>query len=81
MSVDAFRRRRERGDQVVCRRAGAELANVLWKEVRRGELGVEEAELIAAAVDASDIAFHTTRGSVGRATAIAGALDHPAHGA
>jgi predicted nucleic acid-binding protein len=58
---------------------GAELANVLWKKVRRGELGVEEAELIAAAVDASDIAFHTTRGSVGRATAIACALDHPAY--
>ena len=58
---------------------GPELANVLWKKVRRGELGVDEVGLIAAAIEASDIAFHATRGSLGRATAIACLLDHPAY--
>jgi predicted nucleic acid-binding protein len=58
---------------------GPELANVLWKKVRRRELTAEEAELIAAAIDASDIAFHATRGALARTTAIACSLDHPAY--
>jgi predicted nucleic acid-binding protein len=35
--------------------------------------------LIAAAIDASDIAFHATRGALARTTAIACSLDHPAY--
>ena len=58
---------------------GPELANVLWKKVTRAELTPAEAELIAAAIDASDIAFHPTRPSLGRATAMACMLDHPAY--
>jgi predicted nucleic acid-binding protein len=60
---------------------GPELANVLWKKVARGELEAGEAELIAAAIDASDIALHATRGSFARTTVIACSLDHPAYDA
>ena len=35
--------------------------------------------MIAAAIDASDIAFHATRGALARTTAIACSLDHPAY--
>jgi predicted nucleic acid-binding protein len=58
---------------------GPELANVLWKKVTRGELTAEEAKLIAAAIDASDIALHATRGALGPATALACSLGQPAY--
>ncbi len=57
----------------------AECANILWKKVRRGELGEAEALLAARLLERADVDLVPMRQMLGPATAIATALDHPAY--
>lgn len=57
----------------------AECANILWKKVQRGELSREEATLAANLLEHSDIELFGMRGLLGRATALAADIGHPAY--
>jgi predicted nucleic acid-binding protein len=56
-----------------------ECANVLWKKVVRAELSLDEAEVIALALEAAAIALHPTRAHLAKATRIACELGCPAY--
>ena len=57
----------------------AECANALWKKVLRQELTPEEAEIAARGLEQAPLEVVSTRVFVGRATAIATELEHPAY--
>ena len=57
----------------------AECANILWKKVTRGELDGEEADTAARLLEASALETRGTRHLLGRATALAVSLGHPAY--
>ena len=57
----------------------AEIANILWKKVRRRELAADEAEVAAQALEGADIEMVATRPYLAAATVIAVELDHPAY--
>jgi predicted nucleic acid-binding protein len=56
-----------------------EVAHILWKKARLGELSAEEAALGAAALATAEIELHPTRDLLEPATRLALALDHPAY--
>jgi predicted nucleic acid-binding protein len=57
-----------------------ECANILWKKVARAELSLDEAEMIALALEgAAAITLHSTRACLARAMRIACALGCPAY--
>ena len=56
-----------------------ECANVLWKKVRRRELGSAEALFAARLLQRADIELYPMRGLLESATELALALDHPAY--
>ena len=56
-----------------------ECANVLWKKVVRAELSLDEAEVIALALEAAAIALHPTRAHLAKTTRIARELGCPAY--
>jgi predicted nucleic acid-binding protein len=59
----------------------AECANVLWKKLRRGDLTEEEASIAARILEQVDLVVVPSRAYLGRAVAIAAALEHPAYDA
>ena len=59
----------------------AECANVLWKKLRRGDLTEEEASIAARTLEQVDVVVVPSRAYLGRAVAIAAALEHPAYDA
>ncbi len=56
-----------------------ECANILWKKVTRAELSLDEAEVIALALEGVAITPHPTRAHLARATRIACALGRAAY--
>jgi predicted nucleic acid-binding protein len=56
-----------------------ECANILWKKVARAELGLDEAEVIALALEKAAIALHPTRARLGTAMKLACELDCTAY--
>jgi len=48
-----------------------ECANILWKKVARAELTLDEAEVIALALQSAAITLHSTRGRLAKAMEIA----------
>jgi predicted nucleic acid-binding protein len=59
----------------------AECANVLWKKLRLGDLTEEEAGIAARTLEQVDLVVVPSRAYLGRAVAIAAALEHPAYDA
>lgn len=59
----------------------AECANVLWKKVRLRDLTEEEARVAAQTLEDADLSVFPTKKHLGRALAIATALQHPAYDA
>ncbi|WP_043342456.1 type II toxin-antitoxin system VapC family toxin [Belnapia moabensis] len=57
----------------------AECANILWKKVRRGELGRAEALLAARLLERADVDLVPMRRMLESAAELATALDHPAY--
>jgi predicted nucleic acid-binding protein len=57
----------------------AECANVLWKKVIRAELSLDEAEVIALALEGAAISLHPARAHLAQATRIACELGCPAY--
>ena len=57
----------------------AECADILWKKVIRGELDAREADTAARLLEASALETRGTRHLLGRATALAVSLGHPAY--
>lgn len=57
----------------------AECANILWKKVMRGELDADEAGAMASALEAADVALHSTRPHLRSALVLAAELGHPAY--
>ena len=57
----------------------AECANILWKKVTRDELDVGEADTAARLLEASALETRGSRHLLGRATALAVSLGHPAY--
>src|SRR4029077_3618111 len=57
----------------------AECANALWKKLHRGELTEEEAAIAAQTLEQVDLTVVSAKGYLGRAVAIAAALEHPAY--
>jgi predicted nucleic acid-binding protein len=49
------------------------VGNAIWKKVRRGELSSDEAQRLAADIEAAAVESIATRGLIGEACAIAGA--------
>jgi predicted nucleic acid-binding protein len=56
-----------------------ECANILWKKVAREELTLDEAEVIALALQGAAIALHPTRGLVAMAMKLACELGYAAY--
>lgn len=56
-----------------------ECANILWKKVARAELSLDEAEVIALALEGAAITIHPTRGHLTTATKLACDLGCPAY--
>jgi predicted nucleic acid-binding protein len=56
-----------------------ECANILWKKVARAELSLDEAEVIALALEKAAIALHPTRTRLGPAVKLACELDCTAY--
>lgn len=56
-----------------------ECANILWKKVTRAELGLDEAEVIALALEGAAITFHPTRPYLASTTRIACDLGRAAY--
>ena len=57
----------------------SEVANALWKKIRRGELSIEEAEAVAHLLAAVPLVMRTARELLPRAVRLAAELDHPAY--
>lgn len=56
-----------------------ECANAFWKRVRRGQLTVDEARLLADAIPHAGIEIVSSRGEAGMIANLALELDHPAY--
>jgi predicted nucleic acid-binding protein len=56
-----------------------ECANILWKKVARAELSLDEAEVIALALEGAAITIHPTRRHLAAATRLACELGCPAY--
>jgi predicted nucleic acid-binding protein len=57
----------------------AECANAIWKKVRRGELGRDEALIAARVLGAAEIELLPTRSLIEQAVRLAIELNHPAY--
>lgn len=58
---------------------GPECANILWKKVRLGHISDEVASIAAAGLERMEVALHSTRPLIRRATALSVALGYPAY--